>query len=80
MSAFADQCIIYRVRNIVKNIFAKNPTFLLVKRIFSVFFGKIGAKGRVEMKQEEKKTSTWEVSDPKVPVIQSGRMENRRQN
>ena len=32
------------------------------------------------MKQEEKKPITWEVADPKPPVIQSGRMENRRQN
>ena len=80
MSAFADQCIIYCAGNIVKNIFAKNPTFLLRNRIFSAFFGKIGAKGRVEMKEEEKKTNTWEVSDPKAPVIRSGRMENRRQH
>jgi len=32
------------------------------------------------MKQEEKKPITWEVSDPKLPVVQSGHMENRRQN
>ena len=30
------------------------------------------------MKQEEKKPITWEVADPKPPVIQSGHMENRR--
>jgi len=30
------------------------------------------------MKQEEKKPIPWEVTDPKPPVIRSGRMENRR--
>lgn len=33
-----------------------------------------------EEKQDEKKTPNWEICDPKPPVIQSGRMENRRQN
>ena len=33
-----------------------------------------------EEKQDEKKPVTWEVCDPKPPVIQSGRLENRRQN
>ncbi len=32
------------------------------------------------MKQDEKKTVDWEVKDPKVPVVQSGRMENHRQH
>lgn len=32
------------------------------------------------MKQEEKKPITWEVADPKPPIIQSGKMENRKQN
>lgn len=32
------------------------------------------------MKQEEKKPITWEVADPKPPVVESGRMENRKQN
>ena len=32
------------------------------------------------MKQEEKKPITWEVADPKLPVVQSGHMENRREN
>lgn len=31
------------------------------------------------MKQEEKKPVPWEVSDPKLPVVRSGRMENRKQ-
>ena len=31
------------------------------------------------MKEEEKKALSWEVKDPKPPIIQSGRMENRRQ-
>lgn len=32
------------------------------------------------MKQDEKKPITWEVADPKPPIIQSGHMENRKQN
>lgn len=32
------------------------------------------------MKQEEKKAPAWEVVDPKPPVVQSGKMENRKQN
>lgn len=31
------------------------------------------------MRKEEKETS-WEMKDPKPPVIHSGHMENRRQN
>lgn len=31
------------------------------------------------MKQEEKKPVDWEVKDPKLPVVRSGHMENRRQ-
>ena len=30
------------------------------------------------MKQDEKKPITWEVADPKPPVIQSGRLESKR--
>ena len=30
------------------------------------------------MKQDEKKPVTWEVTDPKPPVIRSGHLENRR--
>ena len=30
------------------------------------------------MKQEEKKPIPWEVADPKPPVVQSGKMENRK--
>jgi hypothetical protein len=32
------------------------------------------------VKQEEKKPIPWEVADPKPPVIQSGKMENRKQH
>ena len=32
------------------------------------------------MKQEEKKPVNWEVKDPKPPVVQSGHLENRREN
>lgn len=31
-----------------------------------------------EEKKEEPKPSTWEIVDPKPPVIRSGHMENRR--
>lgn len=30
------------------------------------------------MKQDEKKPVTWEIADPKPPVIQSGRLESKR--
>lgn len=30
------------------------------------------------MKQDEKKPVTWEVTDPKPPVIRSGHMEHRK--
>lgn len=30
------------------------------------------------MKEEEKKPIPWEITDPKPPVVRSGRMENRR--
>ena len=33
-----------------------------------------------EEKQDEKKPITWEIADPKPPVIQSGRLEQRRAN
>lgn len=32
------------------------------------------------MKQEEKKPVNWEMTDPKPPVVQSGHMENRKEN
>lgn len=32
----------------------------------------------MDVKEEEKKPLSWEVSDPKPPVIQSGHMENRK--
>lgn len=31
-----------------------------------------------EEKQDEKKPTTWEVADPKPPVIRSGHMESKR--
>ncbi len=31
------------------------------------------------MKKEEKEPLNWEIKDPKPPVVQSGRMENRKQ-
>ena len=30
------------------------------------------------MKEEEKKPIPWDAADPKLPVIQSGHMENRK--
>jgi len=44
------------------------------------FAEKLKAKGRDTMKQDEKKPIPWEVADPKPPVVESGRMENRKQN
>ncbi len=32
------------------------------------------------MKEDEKKPITWEIADPKPPVIHSGRLENQKQN
>ena len=32
------------------------------------------------MKQDEKKPVTWEMTDPKPPIVQSGHMENRKKN
>lgn len=32
------------------------------------------------MKEDEKKPLSWEAADPKPPVIQSGRLENRVKN
>lgn len=32
------------------------------------------------MKEDEKKPLSWEAADPKPPVIQSGRLENRIKN
>lgn len=32
------------------------------------------------MKEDEKKPPSWEAADPKPPVIQSGRLENRIRN
>ena len=32
------------------------------------------------MKEDEKKPITWEVADPKLPVVRSGHMENRIRN
>ena len=32
------------------------------------------------MKEEEKKPVSWEVRDPKLPIIHSGHMENKKQN
>ena len=32
------------------------------------------------MKEDEKKPITWVAADPKLPVVQSGHMENRKRN
>ena len=47
---------------------------------FCAVCGMLKAKGRDLMQQEEKKPIAWEVKDPKPPIIQSGKMENRKQN
>ena len=36
--------------------------------------------GGEKMKEDEKKLPNWELADPKLPVIQSGHFENRRQH
>ena len=40
----------------------------------------IKAGGVMMKKEDEKKPITWEVADPKPPIVQSGHMENRREN
>lgn len=37
-----------------------------------------GDNMRKEEKQDERKPITWEVADPKPPVIQSGHLEGRK--
>ncbi len=32
------------------------------------------------MKQEEKKPTDWEITDPKPPVVRSGNLENRKEH
>lgn len=32
------------------------------------------------MKEDEKRPLSWEAADPKLPVVQSGHMENRKQH
>ena len=48
--------------------------------MFFVGLRKIGAKGGETVRREEKETPNWEVKDPKVPVVQSGRLEDRARN
>lgn len=38
------------------------------------------SSGVTNVKEEEKKPNPWELGDPKLPVVQSGHMENRRCN
>ena len=52
---------------------------IFVSHIFSPSWENLQKRGD-SMKQEEKKAPTWEVTDPKPPVVQSGHMENRRAN
>lgn len=51
-----------------------------VKRIFLSISGenKLERQGST-VKQEEKKPTNWEVTDPKPPIVQSGHLENRKQ-
>ena len=39
--------------------------------------GQNDTRGEI-VKEDEKKPVNWEVSDPKPPVVRSGRMENHR--
>jgi len=54
--------------------------FLILWNVF--FFGADNREkgGRNMKKQEEKKPVPWEMVDPKPPVIQSGHLENRKEN
>ena len=49
---------------------------------FSYAFAKTSntIAGGIAMKEDEKKPISWEIKDPKPPVIRSGRMEDRRFN
>ena len=42
--------------------------------------GKYSRNGGKVMKENEKKPITWEIADPKPPVIHSGHLENKKQN
>ena len=42
-------------------------------------FAKACDKGGEIVKEDEKKEVNWEVADPKLPVVRSGHMENRRE-
>ena len=53
--------------------------------LFCIFFSEtvtLGKKRRVTMKEkeEDRKPISWEIKDPKPPVIRSGHLENRSQN
>ena len=54
----------------------------MAERHISVrFLGKLSEeKGEKTMKEDEKKPITWEAADPKLPVVQSGHLEGRKQN
>ena len=41
---------------------------------------KYSRNGGKNMKEDEKKPITWEIADPKPPIIHSGHMENKRHN
>ena len=47
---------------------------------FFAFCVKYSRKGVSTVKEEEKKPTGWEVTDPKPPVIHSGHLENRKAN
>ena len=52
----------------------------MAERYISVrFLGKLSEeKGEKTMKEDEKKPITWEAADPKLPVVRSGHLENRK--
>ena len=39
---------------------------------------KLKGKGGIFLKDEEKKPTGWEMTDPKPPVIRSGHMDSRK--
>ena len=63
----------------IRQISAHGNSFPVSVDNFPFSVAKYGRKEGKTVKQEEKKPVTWEVADPKPPVVQSGHMENKKQ-
>ena len=55
-----------------------SPALCIHPPFFAYTIAKKG--GYFMKKQEEPKPISWEVADPKLPVVRSGHMENHREN